>query len=122
MPHLANTLTVDLDVESLRVQNKLALPFEIDTLSLEVVYSFYDGEPTNYNNPGCGASIEIESVVVEYAYGCIELYNPKLRLRNITASLHPKQSDILLPLLDTDAIETLIWESIEGAQSDNYMG
>jgi len=122
MPHLANTLTVDLDVESLRVQNKLALPFEIDTLSLEVVYSFYDGEPTNYNNPGCGASIEIESVVVEYAYGYIELYTPKLRLRNITSSLHPKQSDILLPLLDTDAIETLIWESIEGMQSDNYMG
>ena len=129
MPHLPNTITIDLDVESLRLQNKLALPVEIDTLGLEVTYSFYDGEPTTKVQQGCGASIEIEKIVVEVAYGCREHYNiPMEQVGSYTpcilstATLTLQQSNLLVPLLDTDDIETLIWESREGMDSDNFMG
>ena len=116
MKNLPKTICIDLDIESLNVQNLLAIPARFDTASIDVTYSFYDVERSTRIYPGCGASIEIENAQVKDLFGYIEKSDGTIKL--YTISVTKEQSELLTHLLDVDAIEALVWEAREGMEED----
>lgn len=115
MNMLPTTCIIYLDVDSMMLQKKLALPEWIEDLELEVTYTFYDSEQPAGNCPRDNASIELEKVTLLSMYTYKDVL---VTVGGTKVTPTDRQAEILYPFLDVDTIETLVWESREEIERD----
>lgn len=94
-------ITVLVDIEELELGRHLVLPFFIDTVEIEVAYEYTPGEKATMDSPG-----EVETVEL-YEANILVCYMDK------GANFIPtnEQSETILGMIDSDDIETAIWEA-----------